>query len=303
MLSKKRAKRSDKKASIREINGRYYDDIYIPLSFENAILRHVIVNSLSFSTYKPSPLLLIQGKKGEGKSFMTEVILKSNNIKYKFISSSVLAGKNENDAAENLKLYYNALQMKPQQGIYSALVIDDFHLSIAISKESATHTTNADNLLSALMNIADRKEPLKTPIILIGNDFSKAYAPLTRLGRTTISTWKPEIDEKVEIVKSLISRRSHATEALNHELVTEFVKSYENEYIGFFETVIENLIFDSLSDVVENFSASSGQVSYGSLSSWVKESTQNKVVTIQGLYDEAKRLKSIRPEKFDGEDE
>jgi hypothetical protein len=286
--------------SAQNIPGRYYGSNFIPASFENVVLRHIIVNSLDFPTYRPAPLLLIQGKKGEGKSFMTEIILSNNNIKHRIISSSVLAGKNENDAVENLRLFYNACQKNPQTNTYSALVIDDFHLSIAISKENATHTTNADNLLSALMNIADRKEPLKAPIILIGNDFSNAYGPLTRLGRMTISTWKPQFNEKLEIVKSLILRRSHDKETEDHKKIANFVQAHKDEYIGFFEAVIENLVYDELFDVTNAFAVSFGRVNFNDLTSWVGQSTSSKVVTLAGLYAEAERQKNIKPDKFDG---
>lgn len=282
-----------------EGNGRLYDGVFIPTEFENIILRHVILNCLKNNHFHPAPLLLLQGKKGEGKTFMTETVLKGNNIYYKIISSSILAGNKENDAVNNLFIYYNNCQMNPEHGKYSALVIDDFHLSIAITKNTANHTTNADALLSALMNIADKKNELKTPIILIGNNFTDAYGPLTRLGRMDISTWTPSITDKVEIVKRIIIKHAHDDSCTSSETIRKFIERYANQYIGFFEQVIENVIFQDFKNVTDYFASKKGNVRYQELIMFVQKNIQQKKITIDSLYREADQLAAKKLLNFD----
>lgn len=280
-------------------NGRLYDGVFIPSDFENIILRHVILNCMKLESFHPAPLLLLQGKKGEGKTFMTETILKGNGIYYKNISSSILAGNNENDAVNNLMLYYNKCQMNAEQGKFSALVIDDFHLSIAVTKNHSSHTTNADTLLSALMNIADKKSELKAPIILIGNNFTDLYAPLTRLGRMNISTWSPTIMDKVEIIKRLIIKHNHDISCISTDIIKKFIEYYNNQYIGFYEQVIENVIFQDFKKVTDAFAVNKGNVSYQQLLWSVQNSISEKKITINALYEEANKLINKKLEKLD----
>ena len=303
MISLSKCKNKDKILNINKQQntavGRYYDKIFIPRSFENIILRHVILNSLNYSCYKPAPLLFLQGRKGEGKSFMTETILKGNNIVYRFISSSVLTGKREGEAVENLMLYYNMCEMNPAAGKYTALVIDDFHLSIAITKCNAGHTTNADNLLEALMNIADRKVPLKAPIILIGNDFTEAYPPLTRAGRANICTWEPSLEDKKEIVRNLIKQQSVGSSEITDEQINHLVETYRDQYIGFFEKAIGNAYFDEMEQVTNFFAESKGQVDSTHLSALIAKTLETKRLSITEIERQAQEIILSKPQKLD----
>lgn len=279
--------------------GRLYGDVFIPSFFERTILRHILLNSLKADGFRPAPLLLLQGKKGEGKTFMTETILKGNGIRYKIISSSILAGKGENDAVNNLMLYYNNCQMCVEKGVYSALVIDDFHLSIAISKTNASYTTNADGLLSALMNIADKKSDLKAPIILIGNNFTNAYAPLTRFGRMNICTWSPSKNDKTEILKRMIMQYPHDPDSITYDELNRFIECYKDQYIGFFEQVIENVIFQDFRNVTDRFAARGGKVSYQELIKDIHDNLNKKRITVAKMHEEAQELLSNTIEEFD----
>lgn len=279
--------------------GRLYGDTFIPEEFENVILRHIILNSISHSDFRPSPILLIQGKKGEGKTFMTNTILDGNNIFFKSISSSVLSGEKEGEAASNLRLYYKNCENDPENGKYTALVIDDFHLSIAISKNTASHTTNADGLIEALMNIADRKEKLKAPIILIGNNFTDAYAPLIRAGRTTICTWEPSLDDKKEIVRRIIMKHKFDPSCIEWENVSNFVEQFKDQYIGFYEKVIENACFQKLLNVTNLFAECKGKVSLDKLTNMIINSSERRQITMKDLYREANNLLEVKVKKFD----
>lgn len=283
-----------------DTNGRFYDDVFIPRDFENHILRHVILNSINLSSYRPAPLMMLQGKKGEGKSYMTETVLRGNNIFYKFISSSVLSGKNEGEAVENLMLYYNSCEMDPANGKYTALVIDDFHLSIAVTKSEANHTTNADNLIEALMNIADRKKKLKAPIILIGNNFSSAYAPLTRAGRMSIYKWEPSQNDRITIVRQLLLKTSPDGSYFSWNDVSAFVQEYNNQYISFFEEVIESAVFQNLAVVTDYFAEHNGDVSIDTLCRLTEQTINKKRLSMNLLYETAERILAERNlEKLD----
>lgn len=281
------------------IEGRVYDNAYIHKKLENIILKHVIINSLKLPNYKPSPLLFLQGRKGEGKTFMTEKILEGNNISYKKISSSILTGKKEGEAVDNLMLYYNKCEMNPNIKKYTALVIDDFHLSIAITKATAGHTTNADNLIEALMNIADRKEELKAPIILIGNDFTDAYPPLVRAGRASICTWEPTIDDKKQIVKTMIRTHGEQTNNITDDSIYAFVDHYKNQYIGFFEKAIENVCFNNFEPVTDFFVDNSGDVTIDQLMDIAQRTISANVISIERIAEEAENILKSNFKKLD----
>lgn len=279
--------------------GRLYDGIFIPLEFENIILRHVLLNNLKLEHYRCAPLLLLQGKKGEGKTFMTETVLRGNGIFYRIISSSILAGNHENDAVNILNLNYDACKMDPPNGRYSVLVIDDFHLSIAVTRNSTTHTSNAENLLAALMNIADKKEGLKTPIILIGNDFTDAYPPLTRFGRMNICTWAPSVTDKVEIIKEMINQLPHDNACTTTDFIQNFIARYKNQYIGFYEQAIQNVMLQDFSKITEYFASKKGKVNYLELKRNTMEAINKLTITTSALYEEADKLLSNKLEKLD----
>lgn len=282
-----------------ESKGRLYGDVFIPHEFENIILRHVLINSLDYNKFKPAPLLFLQGKKGEGKSYMTETILKGNNIHYKSISSSVLSGSKEGDAVNNLMMYYNACKKDTANNKYTALVIDDFHLSIAITRNSAGHTTNADNLLEALMSIADRKKELKAPIILIGNNFVDAYAPLTRAGRATICTWRPTLEDKKEIVRHMIVKCNRSAANIQLDDIYKFVERYQDQYIGFFEEVIESVCFNKMEQITDYFAQKKGNVSMRELANMVEHTIGSNEVTIAKIEEQAQILLHTKFEKLD----
>lgn len=282
-----------------ECRGRLYGNVFIPREFENIILRHVLINSLDYHKFKPAPLLFLQGKKGEGKSFMTETILKENGIYYKSISSSVLSGSKEGDAVNNLMMYYNACATDRANDKYTALIIDDFHLSIAITRNTAGHTTNADNLLEALMNIADRKTKLKAPIILIGNNFTDAYPPLTRAGRATICTWRPTLEDKKEIVRHMIVRCGSSAANIHLSDIYKFVERYQDQYIGFFEKVIESVCFNNMENITDYFVEKKGKVSMRELSKMIESTVNSNEITINKIEEQAQILIQTKFEKLD----
>ena len=214
------------------------------------------------------------------------------------ISSSTLTGRREGEAVDQLMLYYNSCEMDPVNGKYTALVIDDFHLSIAITKSKAGHTTNADNLIEALMNIADRKTKLKAPIILIGNDFTEAYPPLTRAGRANICTWEPSLDDKKEIVKRLIMRHNSPA-IITDESINNLVEKYNDQYIGFFEKAIENVCFDKLENITNYFAEHKGQVSVYDLAERMKNAVNSADLSIEKIEKQASIILGTQFEKFD----
>ncbi|MDR0914499.1 MAG: AAA family ATPase [Oscillospiraceae bacterium] len=279
-------------------HGRLYSNqsVFIPFEFEHVILKHVLLNALNSNYFNTAPLLFVQGKKGEGKTFMTKTLLDEFNIRHKVISSSELAGPRENDSVNKLKAAIASCE-RTDSDPYAALVIDDFHLSIAISDKNGTQ--NADTLLSYLMNVADDRQNLPTSIILLGNNFTNTYAPLSRLGRSNIITWSPSLCDKAEIVRRMLLSRVHEPLCEDYNQIFNLVKSYETQYIGFFEQVINNVLVNDFSQVTSQFALRGGQMGASELSNLIANIIGQTPLTMEALHKKAELLANRKFEKLD----
>lgn len=285
-------------------SGRIYDNdsrkVFIPFTFERPIIQHVLLNTLrksnpDLSVFRPTAMLFLQGQKGEGKTYMTETVLKGNGIKFDMVSSSELAGPKEGDAVNKLTAHLIKLKSDPSIEKFTALVVDDFHLSIAANIGNASSTTNAFNLLEKFMSLAG--EPEYPPVILIGNDFTNTYAPLMRHGRAKIESWIPTLQEKTEIVSVLLS--NHGFSADNAKTL---VNTYPEQYIGFFEQVIEQSKLSEFYKVTDMFieRKQANQIcSIVELTAIITSVMASSQVDFSKILEQANSLNQKSPENFD----
>lgn len=236
-------------------NCKLLDGIYVPENFRKKVLRHFLLNYASnINGINPSLFLAIQGCKGEGKTFMTDAVCRYYNINSIFISGSELCGRNEGDSILKIKSQYEAACIRAaSDGCLSAIVIDDFHLSIASNfKDNVSSTTNAQVLIGYLMNLADNPYIHKNriPVILIGNDFTGLHAPLTRSGRMDFYEWSPNIDDKVLMIYFLFKKFYNKVDFND---IKKLVNKYPNMHVAFFKSVLQDLFFSQFDAIIDQF--------------------------------------------------
>lgn len=224
------------------ISALEYQLAAISPEFENTVISHILGNYMKHS---PFPLYLaVHGPKGEGKSFQTLRSCSKYGIEIYYVSGAELCGSYEKDSItlieKNLDM---AIYEYKENQTLSAFIIDDFHLSIASVGEGVSKTVNSQILTGWLMNLADRARaggPLRVPFILLGNDFTNLYAPLTRDGRMDFYEWKPSEEEKAKMICAHFEDYIQDKDTMTS--FREVVKEYKNQPISFFAELKNDLI-------------------------------------------------------------
>lgn len=210
----------------------------IDLTFKSVVLSHIVGNYIENVNV---PLFLaIQGYPGEGKTFQTLKICKESGIKTCYISGAELSGNYEKDSILDLEEnYIRACNYYNSENTLCVIIIDDFHLSPASTKNGVGTTINSQILTGFLMNLCDKAKNVKeyrTPIILIGNSFKDVYAPLKRDGRMDFFTWETPLKQKYEIANNLFRELLSKKEVVQ---IKDFVEKYKEQPVSFF-TEIKN---------------------------------------------------------------
>lgn len=250
-----------------------YNNIYIPQIYKNSILRHLILNYASdINGYKPPLILSIQGEKGEGKSFMVQKLCEYYNIDVIILSGAELCGPNEGDALNVLKSKYEtACSNSAIDKKFRAIIIDDFHLSIAGDfSDKISKTTNSHGLVGYLMNLCDNPiiNGIRVPIIMTGNDFTKTYTALTRNGRMTFLKWAPNIEDKKRIVYYMFKKfYPYVLQSDTDKLV----EKYSEKYIAFFKSVLQDIFFKNFDEILQSYHHNFDKVNYDNINDLIKE--------------------------------
>ncbi len=299
----KRMDNKKKKGANDFINTKnLYNDVYIPKEYHDTVLKHILLNaSKNINSFNPSLFLAIQGEKGEGKTFMIEKLCQFYGINYIPVSGAELCGGLEGDAVEALMhIYEKACIDSSLYGKLSCIVIDDFHKSIAAyDPNNTSRTTNADNLVGRLMNLADKPyiNNTRIPIILTANDYTNVYSALTRLSRMDFFTWKPNLEDKTNIVYFMFK---NFYPNISFNKIEQLVKTYPDQYIAFYKTLIQNVFWGDCQDIIDAYQKNYKLIDLNNITNLV---TSNLNVTtdisLEFLISEAKKLLKRKPEKFD----
>lgn len=274
-----------------------YDGVYIPNSFRNAVLKHLILNYCqNINSFSPSLLLAIQGSKGEGKSFMIKKICEYYSIEYIPISGAELCGNLEGDSVKKLDSEYESacIEAATSRKFY-CIVIDDFHKSLAASNQkNVNRTSNSDTLVGRIMNLADNpyRYNARIPIILTGNNFTTIYSPLTRNSRMEIFDWVPSIEEKEQIVFYIFKAYYPDIE---FGVIKQLVNQYKDYYVAFFKSLAQDIFWGDCNSIVEAFHEQRQSINLDNISNLVaKHISVNKDISINNLlYHANERIKHI----------
>lgn len=220
--------------------------------FRKTVLTHIIAN---YNKAMKMPLFLaIYGSPGEGKTFQTMRICREHGIKICYFSGAELSGNYERDSIldieENYKRACNYYYGEEQ--IPCVILIDDFHLSPASTKEGMGTTVNSQLLTGFLMNLCDkaRNTPeYRIPIILLGNTFQDVYDPLKRDGRMDFYEWKTPNKLKKDIIHNLFSDCLNMYE-LAH--LRDFIDIYIDKPVSFFAEIRNDIEKRKIRECIDN---------------------------------------------------
>lgn len=229
--------------------------VFVPKCFESAIQLHIIKNYHA-ATLSPPLLLGIQGAAGEGKSFQAREICSRMGVYVIPVSGATLSGPYEKQAVEVLEeAYVFASSVYETKNQMTALLIDDFDMSVASTFDDRRYTVNSQLLAGFLMNLAD--DPMncgshrtcRVPLIVTGNNFMSVHKPLTRHGRMNFFHWKPGFSEKTQIVRGIF--RSVLT---SNELdkIEQLVQAFGDEPISFFSSLKSDMVDEALLQTIEH---------------------------------------------------
>ena len=277
-------------------------NFHIPPQFFDAIILHVVKNTLDF--LDSSLLLIIQGPKGEGKSSQTLEVCSRMGINAVIIPGSSLGGEFEKEPVNILReAYLQASALREATNAYAVLIIEDLDTSIASFRPDTKFTVNSQLLSGALMYLCQSPNQIgdipchRIPIIASGNDFTYFYEPLTRHGRATFFDWLPDLDTKKQIIRQMYEGLIYNREL---ERIGEFVEHFsslpiQTESISFYQQV-RNDIFDEL---ILNTVYEYGAMDFARIREKIIE---HKVsLSIEDLIEIGERRRNSRPKKFIGD--
>ncbi len=168
---------------------------------------------------------------------------------YQQLKHQCYLGRYEGDSTVELKEEYIRLGSSEK---VSAIIIDDFDISITANRDNVERTSNSDILNLFLMHICDDPTTVgnhqckPVPIILTGNNFNNLYPPLIRSGRTTIFTWSPDANIMFAMVSSLFKEFS-----ITPEEIQVLIRKHKSQPISFFQQIISHII-DDIADIIIN---------------------------------------------------
>lgn len=216
---------------ITSANNKAYFYIEVPEEFTKKVLVHVVSHYIGNNTFfEPPQFLVIEGPAGEGKTAQTIATLTQHDIDVVYVSGSQLSGNHERDALNVMNKIYCMAQQRLNKN-NTAIIIDDFHMSILNQDSSMKKTINTNILTGFLMNLSTNCPGQTVPIILTGNDFSMVYAPLLRSGRADRFKWVPNHDVKIKIVQSILQGIIHD---FSQEKYEAFFNQFQNGSIADF---------------------------------------------------------------------
>jgi ribulose bisphosphate carboxylase small subunit len=233
---------------------------YIPPRFLDKLAIHLTKNYLNLLGVRVPLILGIHGRKGEGKTFMCELVFKRMGIGVVYMSAGELESPDAGDPARLIRLRYReAGEWSRVHGRMAALMINDVDAGIGRVDQHTQYTVNTQLVNATLMNIADNptnvqlpgsydQEPTqRIPIILTGNDFSTLYAPLIRDGRMEKFFWDPDRTDRIGIVSGIF-----ATDAIAQSEIEKLIDTFPDQSLDFFNALRSRLFDEQVRQFIHN---------------------------------------------------
>lgn len=231
---------------------------YISPRFLDKLAVHITKNYLELPGLKVPLILGIHGRKGEGKSFMCELVFEHMGIEVVNMSAGELESPDAGDAARLVRLRYReAAELVRVRGRMAVLMINDIDAGAGRVDAYTQYTVNTQLVNGTLMNIADNPtnvqlpgsyelEPIqRIPIVVTGNDFSTLYAPLIRDGRMDKFYWEPDRDDRLGIVGSIFGQ-----DQIPQADIAHLIDAFANQAIDFFGALRSRLYDQQIRELI-----------------------------------------------------
>ncbi len=232
---------------------------YISARFLDKLSVHITKNYLEIPGVKVPLILGIHGRKGEGKSFMCELVFEQMGVQVVHMSAGELESPDAGDSARLVRLRYReAAEMVKVRGKMAVLMINDIDAGAGRMDAYTQYTVNTQLVNGTLMNIADNPtnvqlpgsyelEPIqRIPIIVTGNDFSTLYAPLIRDGRMDKFYWEPDRDDRIGTVSGIF-----AVDQIARADIIKLVDAFPDQAIDFFGALRSRLYDQQVRQLIE----------------------------------------------------
>ncbi|HEY9752024.1 MAG TPA: AAA family ATPase [Coleofasciculaceae cyanobacterium] len=233
---------------------------YISPRFLDKLAVHITKNYLDLPGVKVPLILGIHGRKGEGKTFMCELVFERMGVEVVHVSAGELESPDAGDSARLIRLRYReAAELTRVRGRMAALMINDIDAGAGRVDEYTQYTVNTQLVNATLMNIADNPtnvqlpgsyelEPIqRIPIIVTGNDFSTLYAPMIRDGRMEKFFWDPDREDRIGIVSAILDLPGKSQEE-----VVRLIDTFPNQAIDFFSALRSRLLDEQIRDFIQS---------------------------------------------------
>ncbi|MBD1912029.1 AAA family ATPase [Leptolyngbya sp. FACHB-8] len=231
---------------------------YISPHFLEKLSVHITKNYLKLPGVRVPLILGVHGRKGEGKTFMCELVYERMGIEAIHVSAGELESPDAGDPARLIRLRYReAAELVKVRGRMAVLMINDVDAGIGRVDSQTQYTVNTQLVNATLMNIADNPtnvqlpgsydaEPVqRIPIILTGNDFSTLYAPLVRDGRMEKFFWDPDRSDRLGIIGGIFDKDLSPGE------VETLVDTFPNQAIDFFSALRAQLYDEQVRNLIQ----------------------------------------------------
>jgi len=231
---------------------------YISPRFLEKLSVHITKNYLKLPGVRVPLILGVHGRKGEGKTFMCELVYEQMGVEAIHISAGELESPDAGDPARLIRLRYReAAELVKVRGRMAVLMINDVDAGIGRVDAQTQYTVNTQLVNATLMNIADNPtnvqlpgsydaEPIqRIPIILTGNDFSTLYAPLVRDGRMEKFFWDPDRSDRLGIIGGIFDPE------LSPADVEKLVDTFPNQSVDFFSALRSQLYDEQVRNLIQ----------------------------------------------------
>jgi ribulose bisphosphate carboxylase small subunit/SpoVK/Ycf46/Vps4 family AAA+-type ATPase len=232
---------------------------YISPRFLDKLSVHITKNYLEMPGVNAPLILGVHGRKGEGKSFMCELVYQQMGVQVVNMSAGELESPDAGDSARLVRLRYReAAEMVKVRGKMAVLMINDIDAGAGRMDAYTQYTVNTQLVNGTLMNIADNPtnvqlpgsyelEPIqRIPIIVTGNDFSTLYAPLIRDGRMDKFYWEPDRDDRIGIIGSIFG-----LDQIAQADIVKLVDAFPEQAIDFFSALRSRLYDQQVRQLIE----------------------------------------------------